>query len=622
MATSQQHLTFVRPFMLLASLGIVLGMLYWGQAVLIPLALAILITFLLAPVVTVLQRRGLGRVPAVIIVAACAFTMIGVLGWIVAAQTRALVDSIPEYEQNVRAKIASIREAGRGGFVDRLQNLVDRLGNEFGEHQAASDELKGVQPVRVVDDRGPFNLTQLWSILGPLLEPFANAGLVVVLVIFLLIRREDMRDRLISLLGLGRLTLTTKALDDAGHRISRYLLMQLIINSSYGLAVGIGLVVLQVPYALLWGFLAAVLRYIPYLGPWLAAILPVTLTLLISDGWWTPVLVVALFLVLELVSNLVMEPLLYGRHVGVSETAALITLAFWTWLWGPIGLVLAYPLTVCLAVLGRFVPPLKFFDIMLSDRPPLEPYAGFYQRLLAKDEDEAADIAEDYLGNHAIEKAYDDIFIPALNLMRRDADNDLLGEEEHKQLITNVQEIAEELASQVRLIDQARLAATEGTSEGSGSALPKITVLGCPARDATDEAALQIFEHLLDPAKCDLVVTASALLSTEVVQLVEEQRIRVACIGSVPPGGLSHAKYLCMRLRARFPDLKIVVGRWGLRDGFETDRQQLQSAGADYVGFTLSETRDQMINVIQLEATREVQENAQAPSAEPVKQSA
>jgi predicted PurR-regulated permease PerM len=626
MAARQAPFNFLRTFALLASITIVVCALYFARAILIPLALAILLTFLLTPVVMALQRRGFNRVIAVVTVVAAAFALFAVLGWVVAVQTTSLIDSFPRYEKNLTEKIDTLRSMGRGGIIEKVQAILGRL-----ERQMETDPETGrvvapvdppPQPVRIVPDDSPFNLTELWSLLGPLLEPLATAGLVVVLVMFMLIRREDMRDRLISLFGRGQLTLTTKALDDASQRIGRYLLMQFIINASFGLAVAIGLTVIGVDYALLWGFLAGTLRYIPYLGPWLAATLPLALAILITRGWTTPLLVMGLFLVLELFSNLVMEPWLYGRNVGVSVTAALVSVAFWTWLWGPIGMVLAFPLTVCLAVLGKYVPFLKFFDIMLGDQPPLEPHAGFYQRLLAKDDDEASDVAEEFFKQTALDQTYDALFVPALQMARRDLESDLIDEEEHGRMLTAMREIAEDLRARDRAIREAEGATIKAEQAAAQQGAPRVAILLCPARDETDELSLQLFEHLLDPAKCDVIVTASALLSTEVAALVEEKQIQAVCVGALPPGGLSHSRYLCMRLRARFPQVKIVVGRWGVKSNVEKNREQLQAAGADYVAFSLAEGQTQLTSAIQHVNSQNQSAQRPRPQSERLKQTA
>ena len=235
---------------------------------------------------------------------------------------------------------------------------------------------------------------------GPMVERFASAGLVIVLVIFMLIQREDLRNRLIRLVGYGRLTFTTRALEEAGQRISRYLLMQTIINSSFGLAVGLALYLIGVPYAVLWGFLAAVLRFIPYVGPFAAAIMPSALSLAVFEGWLWPILVVGIFVALELICNMVLEPLLYAESAGVSGVGLLVAVAFWTWLWGPVGLVLATPLTVCVVVLGKYVPGMDFIGVLMSDQPAMESNISYYQRLLAMDQAEAAEIVEEHLKTH------------------------------------------------------------------------------------------------------------------------------------------------------------------------------------------------------------------------------
>ena len=285
------------------------------------------------------------------------------------------------------------------------------------------------------------------AILAPLLEPLSAAAFVVVLVIFMLLKYEDIRNRLIGLVGSGQLTVTTRALDDAGQRISRYLLMQCIINGSYGLAVGLGLFFLGVPYAVLWGFLAAVLRYIPYVGPLIAAVFPVTISLVAFPGWGHLALVLGLFVLLELWSNLIMEPWLYGQSIGVSEVGLLVVTGFWTWLWGPIGLVLATPLTVCIVVLGRHVPHLQFFDMLFGDAPALAPPVLYYQRLLARDQEEATEFVEEYVKAHTLEKVYDDVLIPALLLAWQDRQQGLLTGENEAFILQATQDIVADLGS-------------------------------------------------------------------------------------------------------------------------------------------------------------------------------
>lgn len=591
-----------RVFVFLASLAIALGLLFWLRPILIPFALAILLTFLSSPVVSWMQKAGLSRVPAVVIVTVVIFTTIGAVGWLVARQVNSLVDTYPQYEHNLSQKIAGL-QGGEAGFIDKLQRVVDRISRLARNKPAPPPEADAAKPaplpVKVTADDPPFKLTGMWSVFAPVLQPFAAVGLAVVLVLFMLMKREDLRDRIISLVGHGRLTVTTKALDEAGERISRYLLMQLIINGSHGIAVGIGLFLIGVPYAFLWGFFAALFRYIPYLGPWLAALLPIGLSLLVSESWVMPLLVVGLFLTLELFSNMVIEPWLYGRGVGVSPTATLVMIAFWTWLWGPIGLILATPLTVCLVVLGKYVPALKFFDTLLGDQPPLEAHVGYYQRLLARDHDEAADIAEEYLKAHSLEETYDALLLPALLYAERDLDNGSLTEADQRFVLDATREVLEELSAL-----QKEAAAESGESAPAAPAA-KVPVMGAPASDDTDEVALLMLKDLLDPLRYEVSLTTKALLASELVELVEEKKPALVCIGAPPPRGQAHTRLLCLRLRARFPDLKIVVGRWGLLQDVDKKREQLLSAGANDFGTTLQETRRQIEALAPLAAPRE-----------------
>jgi hypothetical protein len=361
--------------------------------------------------------------------------------------------------------------------------------------------------------------------------------------------------------------------------------------------------------------LAGVLRYIPYLGPWLAASLPLALAILMTRGWATPVAVVVLFLVLETINNMFLEPWLYGRNVGVSDAAAIVAVAFWTWLWGPIGLVLAFPLTVCLVVLGRYVPFLKFFDVLLGDQPALDPHVGFYQRLLAHDQDEATEIAEQRLAEASLAEVFDQVLVAALNYGRRDVEADLIDDVEYGRVLTSIVEIADELAETSR----AAAANADGESPQKEAVLPRVLALACPARDETDQAALRLLAHIIDPDKCQLEILAPSLLATEVAARAGKDDVKLVCIGAVPPGGLAHARYLCKRLRACC-EAKILVGRWGLKNPQEKNQQQLEAAGADYVAFSLSETRNQILSLASVVAAQDSRHERAASPPEPVEQ--
>jgi predicted PurR-regulated permease PerM len=589
----------------LGNVVLIIASLYWAQAILIPVALAVLLTFLLSPVAGALERIALGRLPSVILIVVFTFSLLGGIGWIVTLQFGSLANELPTYRKNIRQKIADIREAGKGGALEKVQKTAEDVKEEFQK----KDEPPRVQakPREVVVQAE--ESSTFWPIplaVGPMVERFAGAGLVIVLVIFMLIQREDLRNRLIRLVGYGRLTVTTRALEEAGQRISRYLLMQTIINSSFGLAVGFTLYLIGLPYAILWGFLAAILRFIPYVGPFAAAIMPSALSLAVFEGWLWPILVVGLFLALELLNNMVLEPLLYGESAGVSGVGLLFAVAFWTWLWGPIGLVLATPLTVCVVVLGKYVPRMDFIGVLISDQPAMESNISYYQRLLAMDQAEAAEIVEEHLKTHPAEQIYDDVLVPALNYVRRDRELGRLTEDIEQFVFRATREILDDLnglktQSSSKVSDSSKAATID---ENSLVILPKVPILGCPAQDEADELALHMFRQLIDSTKYEVEIMSDAMLTAEVVALIGEKNPAMICIAAVSPGGLSHTRYLCKRLRARFPNLKIAVGRWGL--GSE-DSNSILLAGADRVGITMIETREQMIQLCQISAHSEAQ---------------
>lgn len=571
---------YPRALPLLIGTALILGFLYWAQSVVIPVALAVLFTFLLAPVSNWLEKLGLPRVPAVGIVTVMALVLVIGVFYGVTRQIGSLLDEYPKYEANVAAKIEEYRARGRTGLLDKLEIVSERISRQL-ERKRLQDmtegerELARAQPVRIVDE-GAFSLSQLWSVAGPVLEPIALAGLVLVLVMFMLLNREDLRDRVISLIGVGALAETTRALDDAGERVGRYLLMQLAINVGYGLAVGVGLWLIGVPYAPLWGFFAALLRYIPYLGPWLAALLPIALSLLIEREWTIALMVIALFGVLELITNMLVEPLVYGRGIGVSQAALLVAVAFWTWLWGPVGLVLASPLTVCLVVLGRYVPFLKFLDTLLGDRPALSPAQRFYQRMLAQDEEEAGELLDDIAALDGQDAAYDTVVVPMLGSARADLRGGRLDATAHARM---VEDVADVVGAHKRLIRPETMVGGE-----------RMRVLAIPARDATDDVAVAMLAKLVDHGRIDLSTGSSAQLASDVLALAKEAAPDAVALVSVPPGGLAHARYLCKRLRAALPEVRIVAVRPGLgEDQRRGQQRELTADGADRLATTLAE---------------------------------
>ena len=586
------------------------GALYWAQAVLIPVALAILLTFLLTPIVSAIQRAGLGRVPSVTVVVVLAFSVLAAAGWAIALQVTRLADDLPSYRHNYEHKISDLRSVGTGTFLSKVQSAAHEVLGEIQKEEVPAEP--GEKPVPVVVT-SPSLVWQLPSLLGGL----ASAGLVFVLVIFMLLERQELRNRLIRLIGYGRVAVTTKALDEAGSRITRYIGMQSLINSTYGLGIVIGLLVIGLPYALLWGFLAAALRFIPYVGSWIGTALPFALSLGAFPGWFEPLLVAGLFVVLELACNMLLEPLLYGRSAGVSQVALLVTIAFWTWLWGPIGLILATPMTVCLVVLSKHVPELEFIYVLMTDEPVMEPDVSLYQRLLAGDEDEATELVEDYLGEHSLEEIYDGLIIPALSYARRDHVHGKLGEGEERFVVATVRDIVDELGGRAALAGKQHDDASGGdarpTAPENAEATPAL-VLGVAAASAADELGLGIFRQLV-AGSCCFEVGSRRMLTSEIATLVEARTPAVVCIAALPPGGLAQARYICKRLRARFPNLKLIIGRWGPGQVPEEERQLLSGAGADGVGATLLESRTQLLQLLPLAAREESQSRIEATAA-------
>jgi predicted PurR-regulated permease PerM len=477
--------------------------------------------------------------------------------------------------------------------------------NQPAENQKGKDPDKPAiaaseQPTAVVlQPESPTWLTRLPALLTSLLESLGGLALALVLVIFMLLKREDLRNRLIRLVSNGQITVMTKALDDAGQRISRFLLMQLIVNATVGLAVGFGLLVIGVQYAFLWGFLAALFRYVPYIGLWIAALSPIILSLAMFEGWFQPLLVIGLFLTIELLASNVAEPRLYGRSIGVSEVALLVAAAFWAFLWGPIGLVLSSPLTVCLVVLGKYVPQLKFLDVLLGDEPPLDAHVTFYQRLLARDQDEATQLVLAQVKASSPEQVYDEFLVPALNYAKRDRERDDLTESDEQSVLQATREILEDLGQRREVVTQAE-EAIHAENRGNAAAPIRLRVLACPARDQADRLALEMLRQMLDPAKWVVEIAAIETLTADLVAQVAEQAPALVCIGALPPGGLAHTRYLCKKLRAQFPEVKIVVGRWGLTGNVDANREQLQDAGADLTAATLLETRSQLTSLLSI----------------------
>ena len=572
---------------MVGAIVVVVGALYVGSDILIPLALAILLSFMLRPVVIRLQRFGLGRIPAVLAVVLLLFVALLGLGAIVANQVVNLADNLPRYEWNLRTKIRDLRTAiPSGGVVERTSDMLRDLGEELGKATTPTEGETKSEGAAAAPEPVPVRIQQpqasplqtLREVGGPLVAPIATAGLVVVFVIFMLLQREDLRDRILRLVGASDVARATEAMDDAAKRISRYLLMQLIINVLYGIPVGIGLYFLGVPNPILWGLFATVLRFIPYLGPVIAALFPIALSFAVAPGWTLPLLTIALFVTLELFSNNVLEPWLYGSSTGLSPVAVLVAAVFWTTLWGPVGLLLSTPLTVCLVVLGRHVPRLGFFHVLLGEEPALAPELKLYQRLLARDPDEATELAEEYLEDESLDKLYDAVIMPALGLAEQDR---LRGSLDR----ATVQGIAEDM---IGVIEE--LAEDEERVPDEVAARDAGAILCIGPRNGLDEAAAAMLARLLRQGGLGAATLSRDAVTGRNLARLERQGVALICLSYVNPAATQHAHRLTRRLRQHFgPEVRIMVGLWAARPAAEAREELLQAVGADLLATSLGQ---------------------------------
>ncbi len=496
--------------------------LYFAREVLIPLALAVLLSFLLAPLAKRLEAWRLGRLPAVLIVMMISLSLIGGIASIVTNQLIDVINELPNYRDNIQRKLQSIH-GPKGGSLAKATDSVQELSKELSTTapnqppapvsrqpakttRAASPLASGARAVPVELVEPPASAVQsLRNLLGPLVGPLGTASIVIVFTIFMLMKREDLRNRLFRLVGQRQLNVMTQALDDAAQRVSRYLLLQFIVNAAFGATITIGLYFIGVPNALLWGVLAGSLRFIPYVGSLIAGALPLMLALAAFDGWTRPVLTLCLFLVLELILSNVVEPWLYGAHTGISSLAILVAAVFWTVLWGPVGLLLSTPLTVCLLVLGRYVPQLAFLNILLGDEPVLVPEAQFYQRLLAMDQKEAQTVIDSFLKEGSLVDLYDEVIIPALSMAEHDRHQGALDQGKEAFILQSINEFIVELAGYRE--EQLGEGQTNGDELGQEQSDPAIgtlhsnfRVVCLPAKDDADEITGTMLAQLLEQA--------------------------------------------------------------------------------------------------------------------------
>jgi len=596
-----------RPLLYLAAGVFLVAALSLADAVIVPLALAAMVGFVLAPPVAALERIGLPRIPSVAAVLLVVLMLIGTFGYALSRQLDDLATHMPEYAAIMKAKVATLRETRRLA-IGQIETTVSQVAEELErEESKASKPGPGpaahpspiAQPVAVVD-KIPSDLERLRLILEPVLGPIAMGGIVLILVCFVLVQREDIRNRLIRLIGPGNMTITTRALDEVAQRISRFLFVQSVINAGFGVCVTVGLLLIGVPYALVWGVTAALLRFVPYLGSLLALLMPTALALVSSQSWWPALETVALFLALDAITANIVEPVVIGTHTGVSSLALLVSAMFWTWLWGPVGLLLSAPLTVSLAAIGKHFPELQFFAIILGDEPPLEADVSLYQRLLAGDEDEASEIISQQLTEQSPPEVFDRIIVPALVRAQRDYLQDETSPAEY-------QFVTQTILDLVRHYAHDGAAARPASPDATGSS----TVLAVPARNTPDEVGLEMLSHVLGPGWV-LERLSTATLASELLRKIAERAPDVVCISALPPGGLSHARYLCKRIHAEFPSVRI----WILRPGTNGETSKLTGQlTADGASVVLTSFRDAAVQIPE-RMSREVEVPEPLPAKE------
>jgi predicted PurR-regulated permease PerM len=572
-------------------------MLYFGREIIIPIALAILLSFVLAPVVGLLQRIRVPRGLAVVSVVIFAFALIFALGSLLASQLTQLAGDLPRYQSTISEKIQLFRDTTAGrGTLERASGMLKDLSKELDKPKEAAPPLAAgtsltpkasapLTPVPVeVRQPDPGALESLQSLISPLLHPLATTGIIIIFVIFILLQREDLRNRLIRLAGSHDLQRTTAALDDAAARLSRLFLIQLLLNGTFGLVIGAGLWLIGIPSAILWGIFAAVLRFVPYIGAAIAAAFPLALAVAVDPNWSMLLWTLALFVVVEPVVGHVIEPTVYGHSTGLSPVAVVASATFWTALWGPIGLVLATPLTVCLVVLGRHVERLEFLDIMFGDRPALSPPEIFYQRMLAGDPTEAAEKAEEFLKERSLSSYYDEVALKGLQLAQADSERGALDLERLTKIRETVREFANDLSDQddrapPKVTSTTDVEATSAVESVSKDApyedLPTLTkedlppdwqgehpVLCVAGRSLVDEAAAIMLGQLSTAHGLAARVEGAEVLSTTNVFRLETKGVAIVCLIYMDAASPAHMRYSVRRLRRKLPKATIILGCW------------------------------------------------------------
>jgi predicted PurR-regulated permease PerM len=593
----------------------IVATLYFGKEVLMPITLASLMAFVLSPVVNLLRRAHLGRVPSVLLGVTLGLGVVIAIGGVVGSQVAQFSTDIPKYAAGVERKVANVRQF----TIGRIADLADKIGSQKGKAEAPAEaspsgsqppSSAGAQAPVVAQRPGATPLELAECYLSPVLSPFATFGIVFIVAVFALLQKEDLRDRLIRLVGSDDLHRTTVAIDDGAQRLSRYFLTQLIINVTFGVVIGAGLLVIGLPNPVLWGILAALLRFVPYVGSFLAAILPMALAAAVEPGWSLLLWTAGLFVGIEGLTGQVVEPLVYGNSTGLSPFSVVVAAIFWSWLWGPVGLILSTPLTLCLVVIGRHATRLEFLDIMLGDRPPLTPVETLYQRILAGDADEAQDHAELVLKERSLGTYYDEVVIEAMRLATADVARDAIDEDQLervdrtvKSLIRGLDTYKDEPPPRNSGIEPP-LATPELPAEPNPRALAanteeprqKVTVqsnqvLCVAGRGPLDETAATMTVQLLGKHGIAARLVTYSEVSRDGIGTLETHDAAIVCITCIDIAGTpAHLRYLIQRLRQRLPrGAQIILGIRSAEDPALNNDALRAGIGADVIAGSLEE---------------------------------
>jgi predicted PurR-regulated permease PerM len=581
--------------------AVIVAALYLGREILVPIALAVLLSFVLAPLVRLLQNLHVPRSLAVIVVVALAFAAILSLGAFMVSQVNQLASDLPSYQNTLREKIQHLRGATAStGTLDRASEVLQDLGKELDRPKTEAKPAPAVRapgssaekPIPVeVKQPDPGALQTLAALITPLVHPLTTTGIVLIFVIFILIQRQDLRNRLIRLAGSHDLQRTTAAMDDAGRRLSRLFLIQLAVNAAFGAVIGTGLWLIGVPSAPLWGMVAGILRFVPYVGAVIGAIFPLVLAAAVGPGWDMVLWTATLFLIVEPLVGHVMEPLLYGHSTGLSPVAVVVSATFWTWLWGPVGLVLATPLTVCLVVMGRHVDQLKFLDVMLGDQPALTPPELAYQRLLAGDPVEATEQAEEFLKDKALVEYYENVLVAGLKLAEADARRGSLDRERMLRIRDTVAEIIDDLSTfedKLPAIAPEKIGESPLATRSGDQVLEDLTepwragkpVLCIPGLGLIDEAATLILAELIAKHEIGVRVEQADALSISRIFELDTQGVAAICLCYVETVTPAQIRYAVRRLRRKAPQAFMLVTLIGDRNAAIGPTQLVLDNGA------------------------------------------